>query len=319
MSSNPSLPLPIAGLSKSAAKKRAKKAAKAQVNPLHSSAQAGEYEPELDAAPYPHLDPSFSSGQAVDFDFPSNPYYDDGTHHPTSLNPSPFSLPFPFDYSHSSFAQPNGHPLASLPSNVNITHDDLIHTANELYRRMADPEFGSDDTYWSSLPSHIRSFIRDAVGSNQPQSAASGQKALYAMAQNIVNAASQGMGLGPGVGANLLAGVNGRQYSQPPLAEEFGFHRHPDSKEEEYEDEEDFEIEDEQEYAHHPNGEVPKKKKNKKKKKAGNFEPPPPAPLPPAQAKQPPRLPVPPQPPIQQPALHPPPPPMAPIPAHPPP
>ena len=271
------------GVSKSAAKKRAKKAAKATANP---SSPVGEINVEFGSNPASD-DPPFNlppGSYPPGFNYNTGDFYEEN---PPPTNASPFTLPFPFDYSNFS-GQPN------IGGGFNITHDDLVQTANELYRRMADPNFGSDDAYWSSLPPHLRQFIREAVpfsGSTNRGTVSEGQQGMWTMAQQIVHAASQGMGLGPGVGANLLAGVNGRHQ---PLGEELGFHRHPDAKDDEYDDEEDFDM-DEQVA---PNGDAPKKKKKNKKKKPV-VEPP--------VVKQPPRQ-VPPQPPTQ-PSLHPPPPP----------
>lgn len=42
-------------------------------------------------------------------------------------------------------------------------HADLVNTATELYRRMEDPSFGETEEYWTSLPSHLRNFIRNAL------------------------------------------------------------------------------------------------------------------------------------------------------------
>jgi len=282
----------------------------------------------------PNFDPSlfFSQGSfpTAEFTYESAEFYDE-TNPPPPGQPAttPFSLPFPFDYSAFGGNAQNG-----IAGGFNITHEDLIQTANELYRRMADPNFGSEDAYWSSLPPHLRQFIREAVpfSNNPPPNGQTrggpineGQQGMWTMAQQIVNAASQGMGLGPGVGAGLLGvGVTAnRQYPQPGLGEELGFRRHPDAKEEEFDEEDDFDL-DEPGYIA-PNGDAPKKKNKKKKKKggAGAQQPvsalePPPAALPPPAVKQPPRQPLPPNPP-NQPTLNPPPPPTTPVPAHPPP
>jgi hypothetical protein len=105
---------------------------------------------------------------------------------------------------------------------LNLTHQDLLNTANELYRRMEDPGFGNDDAYWTSLPVHLRNFIRNALplagslpgvagnpsaGGMPPSSnsaVGNGQRAMYAMAQQIVSAANQGMGLAQSVGNGLV-------------------------------------------------------------------------------------------------------------------
>ncbi|WVW78857.1 hypothetical protein I302_100820 [Kwoniella bestiolae CBS 10118] len=356
MSSKPQS-APPTGLSKSAAKKRAKKASKSAQSYIEERSISGDIPittassnlPPSVAPPLPpsapdSLDPSLFNFSApgsypVDVQYDQNGYYDEvdvplNPHHPHHQHPNSFTGSYSIDYN---LSLQNGGALAGLSAPFNITHDDLISAANELYKRMADPEFGADDTYWSSLPPHLRQFIRDAVpfngsiGQNTPGNN-SGQRTMYQMAQQIVQAASHGMGLSPGMGANLMSGVNGmatRQFNQPSIGEELGFRRHPDGKDEEYDDEEDYEV-DEPEY-HAPNGDAPKKKNKKKKKKnaASKMVDPPPAPIPPPttnrpQQQPPPRQPVPPQPPMQQqqhqqPALNPPPPPVTPAPAHPPP
>ncbi|WWC67558.1 uncharacterized protein I206_101467 [Kwoniella pini CBS 10737] len=369
MSSNPQS-VPPTGLSKSAAKKRAKKAARSAsvvggqtvegIRSFSGEIPISTNQPPSVAPPLPpsapdSLDPSLFNFSAppgsypVDVQYDNNGYYDDevdvplnvGNHHTHQNN---FAGSYSIDYN---LSLQNGGALAGLSAPFNITHDDLISAANELYKRMADPEFGADDAYWSSLPPHIRQFIRDAVpftgtiSQNTPGNNSS-QRTMYQMAQQIVQAASQGMGLGQGIGSNLMSGVTGvngmsgnqRQFNQPSIGEELGFRRHPDARDEEYEDEEDYEV-DEPDY-HAPNGDAPKKKNKKKKKKnaASKLSETPAAPIPPPttmrpQQQPPPRQPVPPQPQMQQhqqqqphhqqPALNPPPPPVTPAPAHPPP
>ncbi|ODO03015.1 hypothetical protein I350_05859 [Cryptococcus amylolentus CBS 6273] len=216
--------------------------------------------------------------------------------------------PLPIDYSTQITTQ-----LAGLSAPLNLTNDDLIYTANELYKRMmSDPEYGSDDAYWSSLPPHLRQFIRDAVpcagtiSANNPGNTST-QKTMYQMAQQIVQAASQGMGLGQ---MNGSARPPSLSLPSQSLGEELGFHRHPDSRSVEEEIDEDEEIEDDVDVPA-LNGDAPKKKNKKKKKKAGIQQLDVPAELPPpppqtALPKAPPRpTPQPPQPP----ALNPPPPP----------
>ena len=72
---------------------------------------------------------------------------------------------------------------------------------------MEDPGFAQDDAYWTSLPIHLRNFIRNALplaGNVSAGSgvlpggvhAAGGQRAMYALAQQIVSAANTGMGAG---------------------------------------------------------------------------------------------------------------------------
>ncbi|WVQ76675.1 hypothetical protein IAR50_006349 [Cryptococcus sp. DSM 104548] len=219
--------------------------------------------------------------------------------------------PLPIDYSTQITTQ-----LAGLSAPLNLTNDDLIYTANELYKRMmSDPEYGSDDAYWSSLPPHLRQFIRDAVpcagntSANNPGNTST-QKTMYQMAQQIVQAASQGMGLGQMNGSARPPSV---PLPQQSLGEELGFHRHPDSRSVGEDIDEDEEIEDEPDVPA-LNGDAPKKKNKKKKKKAGVQQADVPAELPPpppqaALPKAPPRsTPQPPAP--QPPALNPPPPPL---------
>lgn len=324
------------GLSKSAAKKKAKKAAKAATasgsnpelrNGDYTAPITGEVPLTLDPHLYPQtaapptFDPSlfnFPPGSyPVDVQYETATYYDDvEVPLPNTNGTGPFSLPFPLDYnSLSAFGQNGGtNNLTTLASNLNITHEDLVEVANELYRRMQEPSFGQDDPYWSNLSPHVRHFIREAVpydtqtaaAARNQQTGSLEQRMMQAMAQKIVSAASEGMGIPKKLSANILAGVgvNGRMvFDQPPanVAEELGFRRHPDAPEEEF-DEEEFDL-DEAEYAAGPNGDAPKKKKNKKKKRAVQEVPP--VQLPPPAAKQPPR-------PTQQPVLNPPPPPVTP-------
>lgn len=338
MSSQPPSTLPPVGISKSAAKKRAKKAAaaKAQDIPQPPSDHAhpnpvatalAEIQVDLGQSGHPHpTDPSlYHPPGSYPVDFQYEQFFDEGD---LPLPNSQFSLPF-LDYNLPPFQQ-NGNPFAGLSTSVSITNEDLIQTANELYRRMADPKFASDDTYWASLPPHLRQFIREAVPFSPTEAQANGSggrdESIHSLAQRIVSVASQGMGLGQGMGASMLA--NGRPFPQPGLGEELGFHRHPDAREEEEFEDDDFDP-DEPELAT-ANGDVPKKKNKKKKKKAAVVEPPP-APLPPPAIKQPP----PPQQqthhqplnqhpqqhpnPAPRPALNPPPPPAAPAPNQPPP
>lgn len=88
----------------------------------------------------------------------------------------------------------------------NSQHE-LLRTSDELYRRMTETSFGSDDAYWSSLPVHLRNFIRNALPlagnlaakGTSPGilpggvSGAGGQRSMYAMAQNIVSTAGGGL------------------------------------------------------------------------------------------------------------------------------
>lgn len=250
---------PAPAPSKASKKKKKNKGSAAAAAAAHDQATSGLFPHPADFG-YPPL-PLAGGAQYGYPDFDSIPPLEPTV--PTHAHTASFPLPFPFDFPAPAQGEHPQHglgdflntPLAGLsaPASFNITHDDLLSTANELYRRMAEPEFGSDDAYWSSLPSHLRQFIRDAVPFNGalasqpngqpngqapgggPGGAAAGQRAMYAMAQQIVNAASQGMGLGAGVGAGLLAssvGLGPQQLNRqpPPSAEELGFHRHPNDK-----------------------------------------------------------------------------------------
>jgi hypothetical protein len=329
MSSQPSAPAP--SISKSAAKKRAKKAAasaRTQQQPVTASASA-EVRVDLGDA-IDHNDPNLylpSGDYPVDLEYEHEQFYDDSDFPHGHPHHHQQSIPLPFiDYSLSSY-QPHQHPFANLPPSVNITNEDLIQTANELYRRMADPKFASDDAYWSSLPPHIRNFIREAVpfapgGDGQSNGTAGRDESIHSLAQRIVTVASQGMGLN-NVGASMMnGGMQAPRTSQPPpqqagLARELGFHPHPDTREEEDYEDEDLDQEADLALAA-ANGDAPKKKNKKKKKKSANADPAlAPAPIPPMLAAKPPLLQPTPQPhpqqhpqqPVARPAFHPPPPP----------
>lgn len=224
-----------------------------------------------------YLPPGEYPSGGVDLEYEQ--FFDDtefppGAHNGHAHHQQSFPLPF-LDYTLSPYNQ-HPHPFANLPPSVNITNEDLIQTANELYRRMADPKFASDDAYWTSLPPHIRNFIREAVPFGDPQVNGGGRdQSIHSLAQRIVSVASQGMGL-QGMGANLLNGVGmppPRSGQAPPtqagLASQLGFHSHPDARDDdEYEDEDqDQEVEPGHAAA---NGDAPKKKNKKKKKKAAN-------------------------------------------------
>jgi hypothetical protein len=185
---------------------------------------------------------------------------------------------------------------------------------------MADPKFASDDAYWSSLPAHIRNFIREAVpfspGDAQANGTSGRDESIHSLAQRIVTVASQGMGLN-NVGASLMnGGMPAQRSTQPPpqqpgLARELGFHPHPDAREEDDYEDEDLDQEADLALAA-ANGDAPKKKNKKKKKKSANPDPAlvaaPPPPIPAVKQSQT-MPPHPQQQPVPRPAFHPPPPP----------
>lgn len=220
---------------------------------------------------------------------------------------------------------PANNPLTNPVVGTNLTHEDLFLAANELYKRMGEADFGMEDPYWASLTPNIRAFVREAVPANAAGKPNGGlaQHDIHSLARRIVSAASDSMGLNHDVQRGVLATVHGQTYGQhsQSLSEELGFHRHPDARDDEYEDEDDYELEDPDMVV--PNGDAPSKKKKKNKKKKQSAVEPPPTVLPPPAVKQPPRQPAPhpphPQHQQQQPALHPPPPPVTPAPTQPPP
>lgn len=80
---------------------------------------------------------------------------------------------------------------------------DLLATASDLYRRIeADPQgIPDDDAYWTSLPAHLRTFIRnalplgqfpptqDSVNPNDPNARHASTQAMIAVAQQLAQAA----------------------------------------------------------------------------------------------------------------------------------
>lgn len=79
---------------------------------------------------------------------------------------------------------------------------DLLATASDLYRRIeADPQgIPDDDAYWTSLPSHLRTFIRNALPIGQlpasarndvddPNNKQASTQAMIAVAQQLAQAA----------------------------------------------------------------------------------------------------------------------------------
>ncbi|TFY50595.1 hypothetical protein EVG20_g11431, partial [Dentipellis fragilis] len=89
-------------------------------------------------------------------------------------------------------------PAAMMPLEHATAQDELLKTANELYRRMdADPGglgvggggLAADEEYWASLPAHIQTFVRNAYGQMEAGAAGAGAgngmkaQAMYAIAQ----------------------------------------------------------------------------------------------------------------------------------------
>lgn len=76
---------------------------------------------------------------------------------------------------------------------------DLLATASDLYRRIeADPQgIPDDDAYWTSLPAHLRTFIRNALPlgqfpastNNDPSARHASTQAMIAVAQQLAQAA----------------------------------------------------------------------------------------------------------------------------------
>lgn len=73
---------------------------------------------------------------------------------------------------------------------------DLLATASDLYRRIeADPQgIPDDDAYWTSLPAHLRTFIRNALPlgqltNNDPNARHASTQAMIAVAQQLAQAA----------------------------------------------------------------------------------------------------------------------------------
>lgn len=108
---------------------------------------------------------------------------------------------------------PSSHPnsYAHGPSPAHLSHAanaqaqaqaDLLATASDLYRRIeADPQgIPDDDAYWTSLPAHLRTFIRNALPlgqfpttgaghPNDPNARHASTQAMIAVAQQLAQAA----------------------------------------------------------------------------------------------------------------------------------
>lgn len=122
-------------------------------------------------------------------------------------------------------------------------HADLVNTATELYRRMEDPTFGETEEYWTSLPSHLRNFIRNALPiapsgafGNVPNNAMPrsngadrstsplpqpNSNTMLAMAQQIVSAAHANA-------KGVMGQANGVMPPFDPTSLDFAFQPHPD-------------------------------------------------------------------------------------------
>ena len=93
---------------------------------------------------------------------------------------------------------------ASLAVSAQVQAD-LLTTASDLYRRIeTDPHgFLYDEAYWSSLPTHLRTFIRNALplGHMAPDATAprhTSTQTMIAVAQQLAQAAHASQRLNPG-------------------------------------------------------------------------------------------------------------------------
>ena len=121
---------------------------------------------------------------------------------------------------------PAGTPPLSATAQVQT---DLLATASDLYRRIeADPgALSDDDAYWTSLPAHLRTFIRNALplgqlpdsdgGATTPGGRAASTQAMIAVAQQLAQAAHASQRFSPGSDAELLDGVRSPPGGRRPL------------------------------------------------------------------------------------------------------
>lgn len=115
------------------------------------------------------------------------------------LDPSHHDL----DYQSPSGAAPvhvaQGDYAANAASVQTQAQADLLATASDLYRRIERDPHGipDDDAYWTSLPAHLRTFIRNALplgqfsaaGGNDPNAKHASTQAMIAVAQQLAQAA----------------------------------------------------------------------------------------------------------------------------------
>jgi ribosomal protein S14 len=87
-----------------------------------------------------------------------------------------------------------------------VAQAELIATANDLYRRMDTPD---EDDYWSSMPSHIKNFVKmtynQSTNPNVNQNERAKAQSMFAIAQQMIDS-----------GANRMSPKSGQ--AQPPGA-----------------------------------------------------------------------------------------------------
>ena len=137
----------------------------------------------------------------------------------------------------------NGRFNVNTPAGLNQAQSDLLATANDLYRQIESaaaaalaghlPPTGNlpargdetaDDAYWSSLPNHLRSFIRSALPLAAGLTPGSGnvngnpalnltpeqmQQAAHQLAQVVQSAGWSGLGATPNAQSNNFNHTNG--------------------------------------------------------------------------------------------------------------
>ncbi len=213
----------------------------------------------------------------------------------------------------------NGRFNVNTPAGLNQAQSDLLATANDLYRQIESaaaaalaghlPPTGNlpnrgdetaDDAYWSSLPNHLRSFIRSALPLAAGLSPGSGnangnpalnltpeqmQQAAHQLAQVVQSAGWSGLGTTPNLqpnnfnhanGTRATAGatlVNGSATTTIPLGSfTLPLMPHPDAPDM---SNEDFDEDDEGDLSETERSvlQESKSKKKKKKKKVSLYQP----------------------------------------------
>ena len=147
---------------------------------------------------------------------------------------------------------------------------DLLATASDLYRRIeADPHgLPDDEAYWTSLPAHLRTFIRNALPLGQlspekpdgPRHAST--QAMIAVAQQLAQAAHASQA--PLPGTDLLA--RNDKFLAPFAGDNDLVFVNEHEEEEEYASDDDKPVASDAAPA-------PKKKNRRKKKKAPRAAP----------------------------------------------